>query len=883
MKQGATRNAVRREDYAPYPWLIESFSTVFEVAREITTVKAELRLRRPPAATSDAPIELDGQNIELVSVVLDGRRLQPGEYTVDADHLVIPSAPAVCTLTTEVRLRPEDNLALEGLYPSGDFLLTQCEAEGFRKITYFPDRPDVMTRYDVTVIADRKKYPVLLSNGNVIESGELHGGRHWVRWVDPFRKPCYLFALVAGDLEYIEDHFTTRSGRRVVLRVYVEKKNLGKCGHAMTSLIKAMQWDEQRFDLEYDLDIYNIVATDDFNMGAMENKSLNIFNSKYILARPETATDQDFQAIEAVIGHEYFHNWTGNRVTCRDWFQLTLKEGLTVFRDQEFSSDMQSRAVKRIRDVRDLRSAQFPEDSGPMSHPIRPDHYVEINNFYTMTVYQKGAAIIRMVHALVGEKGFQKGIKLYFQRHDGQAVTCDDFLAAMADANGHDLQRFSRWYGQSGTPVVTACCEHDAAARRFTLHLSQATPATHDQPLKQALVIPFALGLLTRQGDEIPLQLQGEKPGECAGDSHTRVLLLENARQTFVFENVPEPPVPSLLRDFSAPVKLQYDCPAADLALLIQHDPDAFVRWESAQLLAQQAILAVRQSLAEGRQLQLDPQLLKAFDALLRDRASDPALLAETLMLPGEDYLAEQMTVIDVDGLHAARKFVKQALATALCDGFRARYDENDVAQAYDLTAASVGRRSLKNVCLAYLAELPGEMGLVQRQFERSSNMTDSLASLSALVYNDAPCADAALEHFEQRWRQDALVMDKWFSLQARQPLGRTVERLQKLIHHPAFSLTNPNKVRSVVGAFAMSNPSGFHVASGAGYRWVADRVLDLDPLNPQVAARTVCAFNHWRRYDPNRQALMKAELERIDRAAGLSPGVAEIVGKALN
>ena len=542
------------------------------------------------------------------------------------------------------------------------FLLTQCEAEGFRKITYFPDRPDVMTRFDVTITADRQRYPVLLSNGNAVDSGELDDGRHWLRWEDPFAKPSYLFALVAGDLAHIEDRFITASGREVLLRVYVEHENIDRCEHAMQSLINSMKWDEDRFKLEYDLDIYNIVATNDFNMGAMENKSLNIFNSKYVLARPDTATDSDYQAIEGVIGHEYFHNWTGNRVTCRDWFQLTLKEGLTVFRDQEFSADMQSRAVKRIRDVRDLRSRQFPEDAGPMSHPIRPDRYIEVNNFYTMTVYQKGAAIIRMYHTLLGEEGFQKGMKLYFERHDGQAVTCDDFLTAMADANDTNLERFGRWYGQSGTPEVTVECEYDAEQASFTLNLSQHTSATNDQQEKQDLLLPVSVGLLSQSGEEYSLQLLGEN--SASGTS--RLLLLEKKNQSFTFTNIPDEPVPSLLRDFSAPVKLHYPWSVNDLTVLMAHDSDAFVRWEAAQILAQGEILRNQKIRAKGGEMLLDQGLADAFKVLLEDQVTDPALLAEAMILPGEDYLAEQMELIDIDGIHAARCHVKGGIGECI-------------------------------------------------------------------------------------------------------------------------------------------------------------------------------------------------------------------------
>lgn len=883
MKKAVAGKAIHRKEYRPYPWLLDRAQFRFEIGDESTRVQAELYFRRNleggnPDGQHRGGIELDGQNMELVSLALDGRALREGEYAVSTDKLVVHDAPESCCLSVEVRIRPQENTALEGLYPSGQFLLTQCESEGFRKICYFPDRPDVMTCYEVTVVADRARYPVLLSNGNAVASGSLDDGRHWVRWDDPFAKPCYLFALVAGDLACVEDRFRTRSGRDVKLRFYVEHGDEDKCGHAMESLIHAMEWDENRFDLEYDLDIYNVVVTHDFNMGAMENKSLNIFNSKYVLARPDTATDADYQGIEGVIGHEYFHNWTGNRVTCRDWFQLTLKEGLTVFRDQEFSSDRQSRAVKRIRDVRVLRSRQFPEDSGPMAHPIRPDKYIEINNFYTMTVYQKGAEIIRMYHTLLGEEGFQKGMKLYFDRHDHEAVTCDDFLSAMADANGVNLDRFGCWYGQSGTPEVRARGEWNSDAGTFTLHLSQTTPPTPDQPEKATLVIPVAVGLLSPHGREWPLQLTGEHaPGKTS-----RVLLLEHKTQSFTFHGIDSRPVPSLLRGFSAPVKLDYPYSADELAFLMKHDSDAFVRWEAAQLLAQHEILGNVARRADGEDMVLGQRLIDAFAALLADHDSDPALLGEALTLPDEDYLAQQMQVIDVDGIHAARQFVKSGLAAGLLEHLQARYQQSACETPYDKSPDSMARRSLRNTCLSYLLLTPGGLELADTQLAASDNMTDSLAALQGLVRAAAPGAAAALSAFEERWRDDALVMDKWFMIQACVPGAATVARVRELMEHPAFSLTNPNKVRSLLGAFSTMNPTGFHANSGEGYRLHADQVIRLNALNPQVASRMAGAFNGWTRYDERRQELMRGELNRISDTDGLSPEVAEIVHNAL-
>jgi len=878
MKEGVSGKAIYRKDYTAYPWKVEYLDLHFDIGVEITTVRAEMEFTLKEGQGSTQDIVLNGSDLEMVSISLNGRVLGANDYVIEGESLTISGAPRRSVLKTEVKTHPASNSALEGLYLSGEFLLTQCEAQGFRKITWFPDRPDVMTTYSVTLAADKSGFPVLLSNGNRVDAGDLDSGRHWVRWEDPFPKPSYLFALVAGDLALVEDRFTTRSGREVALRIYVEEENIDRCGHAMESLINAMRWDEDRFDLEYDLDIYHIVATNDFNMGAMENKSLNIFNSKYVLARPDTATDADYQGIEGVIGHEYFHNWTGNRVTCQDWFQLTLKEGLTVFRDEEFSADMQSRAVKRIRVVRDLRSRQFPEDDGPMSHPIRPDRYKEINNFYTATVYQKGATIIRMYHTLLGESGFQKGMKLYFERHDGHAVTCDDFLAAMADANGVDLERFSRWYSQSGTPQVHVSDHYDAASRAYTLKLKQHTPATHDQTHKQPLVLPFALGLLNAAGEELALQFENESEASPG----TRLLKVEEAEQEFTFVNIPEHPVPSLFRDYSAPVKVFFDYTPEQLAVLIAHDSDAFVRWDAAQRMAENAILEQRALHAQGSEMKLDPDLLRAFRGILSDRRADPALLAEALVLPDEDYLADQMKEFDVDGIHAARKFVKQGLANNLLSLFAERFAELNDGQPYEKAAAAMGRRSLKNMCLSYLLETTVGEDLAVDQLESSDNMTDTLAAIRGLIFVDSQLAPAAVSEFESRWKEDSLVMDKWFAMQAMKPGGKTLNVVRGLMEHPAFSIQNPNKVRALIGVFSMLNPTGFHTIDGSGYRFHADRVIELDGLNPQIAARMASAFNRWRRYDAVRKNLMKSELRRIAAVENLSGDVSEIVNNAL-
>ena len=881
MNKGSAGKTIFRKNFTPWGWTLNSVSLRFEINDDHTLVHSELRLSRDKDSGSGSALELMGQDLELVEISVNGETLTTEQYRLDDETLLIPDAPDDCFLALTVRIQPQLNSALEGLYASGDFLLTQCEPEGFRKITYFPDRPDVMTTFEVTIIADRETYPVLLSNGNLVEEGQLEEGRHWATWRDPFPKPSYLFALVAGDLSHIEDHFVTRSGRVISLRIYVEDRNIDRCQHAMDSLVHSMKWDEERFGLEYDLDIFNIVATDDFNMGAMENKSLNIFNSKYVLARPDTATDHDYQAIEGVIGHEYFHNWTGNRVTCRDWFQLTLKEGLTVFRDQEFSADMQSRAVQRIRDVRVLRSHQFPEDAGPMSHPIRPDQYIEINNFYTMTVYQKGATIIRMIHTIVGEEGFQKGMRLYFERHDGQAVTCDDFLAAMADANDRDLSAFGQWYSQSGTPRVIVTSSYDVSQKEYTLILRQSTPATQDQPEKVPLVIPFRVGLMDQDGNELDLRLKGDS--ESTAPATDRLLMLTEKEKTFVFEGIEEIPVPSLLRDFSAPVKLEYDYSDDDLALLMASDRDTFVRWEAAQIVAQNTIMAQISRLEDGQEMVLAEGLVTAFKKLIEDRETDPALIAEALLLPAEVYIADQMSIVDVDAIHRAREFVKSSLAQALRPEMLERYTELDDGQPYDKAAPASARRSLKNVLLSFVSTDKLAHSMAVEQLSRSDNMTDTLAALANLVMNDAQSAGNALSDFEARWSDDPLVMDKWFSLQAMKPGPTAVSTVLSLLEHPAYSIRNPNKVRSVLGAFATGNPSGFHTPDGSGYNLLADQVIELNTINPQVAARMVSAFNQWKRHEPGRRTLMEAELTRIAAADNLSSDVAEIVGNALS
>ena len=868
-------------DYTPPDYLIEQVELRFELGEESTLVHSRLRMVRNhvPTAGSPRPLVLDGQQVQLLGLRLDGVELPPDRYEVESERLTLFVVPERFELEALTRIRPQDNTSLEGLYKSSGNFCTQCEAEGFRKITYFLDRPDVMAVYTTTLTADKTRYPVLLANGNLIASGELGDGHHWATWRDPFKKPCYLFALVAGHLQRVEDNFTTRSGRRVALHIYVEPQNIDQCDHAMASLKKAMAWDEEVFGREYDLDIYMIVAVGDFNMGAMENKGLNIFNTKYVLARPETATDADYQGIEGVIGHEYFHNWTGNRITCRDWFQLSLKEGLTVFRDQEFSADMNSRAVKRIGDVRVLRSAQFPQDAGPMAHPVRPESFIEINNFYTVTVYNKGAEVVRMLRNLLGREGFRRGMDLYFERHDGQAVTTDDFVKAMEDANGVDFGQFRLWYSQAGTPELQVGGEYDPAARTYTLTVHQSCPPTPGQPHKQPFNIPLAMGLLAANGRELPLQLAGE----TAPTGTQRVLELREPEHRFTFVNIAGPPMPSLLRGFSAPAKLLLDYSDTDLMFLLAHDSDAFNRWDAGQTLALRTILRLVEDRRQDRPWELADAFSAAFGQALGNRELDPALLDQVLNLPDETYLAEQMEVVDVDGIHAALNFVRQALAQRLRDRFLAVYDANQ-SDEYRNDATAIGRRSLKNRCLDYLMQLeqPFTLDLCLRQYRGADNMSDELSALSLLANRACPERTDALADFYRRWRHDALVLDKWFALQSTSQLPDTLLEVNALLQHPDFSIRNPNKVRALIGAFCQSNPVRFHAADGSGYGFLAGQVVTLNALNPQIAARMLNSFTRWRKYDPSRQALMRTELERIRQTPALSPDVYEIVVKSL-
>jgi aminopeptidase N len=871
-----------RKEYCVPDFLFDAVNLEFELGEEHTEVRSRIDVQRNPTSThTNAPLVLDGEELALVSVHVDGQQLPEAAYEATDETLTLHDLPGSFTLEIVTRIEPQNNTSFMGLFESNGMFCTQCEADGFRRITYYLDRPDVMSSFTTTIIADQGRYPILLSNGNRVETGQLEGGRHWARWEDPFKKPSYLFALVAGDLDMLKDQHTTCTGRTVELEIYVDKGQLDKCHHAMKSLQKAMKWDEDVFGLEYDLDIYMIVAVSHFNMGAMENKGLNVFNTKYVLAREETATDSDFEGVEAVIGHEYFHNWTGNRVTCQDWFQLTLKEGLTVFRDEEFTSDMNSRPVKRIQDVRALRGAQFSEDAGPMAHPIRPDSYVEVNNFYTMTVYRKGAAVIRMIHTLLGQQGFRKGMDLYFERHDGQAVTCDDFVAAMADANGADLEQFKNWYSQAGTPSVQALTQYNDVRKEFSITLRQSCAPTPGQDQKHPFHIPVLTALLDREGAEIPLRLQGTREDEATSEV---VLNLKSAEQTFVFEGVSRKPIPSMLRNFSAPVKLKYEQSPSDLIFLMSHDTDPFNRWEAGQTLATQVILSLVNDRRNGDQLHVAPSFIDAFRAVLEDKELDRALAAQAIGLPSEQFIGEQMETIDVDGIYEVREFLRLRLAQDLEPLLEEVVKANTRDVPYSFNPSDAGRRSLRNACLSYLSLLghPTTHQKLLSQVMEANNMTESLAALACLSHLDVVECSAALDRFYDRWRDDALVLDKWFSIQAMSKRSSATGDVKRLLNHPDFDIKNPNRLRSLVGAFSMGNPHHFHAKSGAGYALLEQKVLDLDSINPQLAARLVQAFTRWKKYDTDRQALMEQSLRRIMETEKLSKDVYEIVSKSL-
>ena len=892
MREGSA-TLIRREDYVAPAFWIRTVDLTFDLDPAKTLVTAKMQLERN-SAVAHGPLRLHGEELNILRVLINGESVS---FRQDGNELVIDNAPdADFALELRNTCAPEKNTTLSGLYTSGGSFFTQCEAEGFRRITYFLDRPDVMAVYTVLLRADKAKYPVLLSNGNLLESGDLENGKHFAKWHDPFPKPSYLFALVAGDLVAREQRVRTRAGKDHLLQVYVRRGDLEKTEHAMNSLIASMVWDEARFNLPLDLERFMVVGVSDFNMGAMENKGLNIFNTSALLASAATATDADFGRIESIVAHEYFHNWTGNRVTCRDWFQLSLKEGLTVFRDQEFSMDMaatpSARAVCRIQDVRGLRAMQFPEDSGAMAHPVRPDSYVEINNFYTSTIYDKGSEVVRMYQTLVGRAGFEAGMKLYFERHDGQAVTCDDFAAAIADANPGSqltvrLDAFKRWYSQAGTPRVQARGSYDAAAQTYTLTLSQHTPATPGQDYKLPQVIPVAMGLLNGEGQALPLQLQGE--AEAAGAD--RVLVLDQAEQSFVFINVGikdgTAPVPSLLRGFSAPVVLDDGLSDAELLVLLKHDSDAFNRWEAGQRLALNRILA---ALRSGTALQLDEAYLDAMRAVLRHPQLDSAFKELALTLPAESYIAEQLDLVDPQAIHAVVDAAQKQLAQALREDWIAAFEANQVKGGYTPDPVSSGKRSLANLALSMLvmdAPRAGDTvwpGRAYQRFKDAGNMTDRLGALSALVNNHADLAEAALERFYELFKQDALVVDKWFALQGRTPEqdGKSFARVKALTQHPDFTLKNPNRARSLIFSLCMFNPAAFHRADAAGYVFWAEQVLALDAINPQVASRLARVMDRWTTLaEPYRSAALEA-IRRVAAKSELSNDVREVISRAL-
>lgn len=861
-----------RHDYRAPDYTITDIDLTFELDATTTRVTAISQVKR--LGDSQAELRLDGESLTLIALEVNG---QPWTaYHEDEGVLVLNQLPESFTLKIINDIHPDQNTALEGLYKSGEALCTQCEAEGFRHITWYLDRPDVLARFTTTIIADGERYPFLLSNGNRVDSGRDAQGRHWVKWQDPFPKPCYLFALVAGDFDVLRDSFKTRSGRDVALEIFVDRGNLDRADWAMTSLKNSMKWDEERFGLEYDLDIFMIVAVDFFNMGAMENKGLNVFNAKYVLAKAETATDKDYLGIEAVIGHEYFHNWTGNRVTCRDWFQLSLKEGLTVFRDQEFSSDLGSRAVNRIDNVRIMRGAQFAEDASPMAHPIRPEQVIEMNNFYTLTVYEKGSEVIRMMHTLLGEENFQKGMQLYFDRHDGSAATCDDFVQAMEDASNVDLSQFRRWYSQSGTPVLTVRDDYNPEMEQYTLHVTQHTPATADQKEKLPLHIPLDIELYDGEGKVIPLQHNGYPVHN--------VLNITEEFQTFIFDNVYFQPVPSLLREFSAPVKLDYKWSDAQLTFLMRHARNDFSRWDAAQsLLATYIRLNVARH-QQGQPLSLPLHVADAFRAVLLDTHADPALTALILSLPSENEIAELFEVIDPHAITVVREALQRTLAKELADEFFAVYNANQQSE-YRIEHAAIGQRTLKNVCLNYLAfsEVALADKLVQAQYQQATNMTDSLAALSAAVSAQLPCREALLAAYDERWHHDGLVMDKWFMLQATSPAADVLTKVRALLQHRSFTMGNPNRIRALIGAFASGNPSAFHNKDGSGYQFLTEMLTDLNTRNPQVAARMIEPLIRLKRYDADRQALMRKALEQLKGLDKLSGDLYEKIDKALN
>ena len=872
---------VRLEDYRQPDWLVETVELDVSLDPAATRVRATLTLRPNGNGAAPAPLMLDGDALDLRALKVDGATLPPEQFVATADRLTIAQPPhRPFRLEIETVVDPSANTQLMGLYRSGPIYCTQCEAEGFRRITYFPDRPDVMAVYTTRIEADKADAPVLLANGNLIASGDVPGtSRHFAVWHDPFPKPSYLFALVGGKLACVEDRFRTMSGREVTLRIYVEAGKEARCVYAMDSLKRAMRWDETAFGREYDLDIFMIVAVSDFNMGAMENKGLNVFNDKYVLASPETATDSDFERIEAIIAHEYFHNWTGNRITCRDWFQLCLKEGLTVFRDQEFSADARSRAVERISDVRGLRAHQFVEDAGPLAHPVRPRLYHEINNFYTATVYEKGAEVVRMLKTLLGPEMFRQGMDLYFTRHDGEAATIEQFVQCFADVSRADLAQFMLWYSQAGTPEVVAAGSYDARAKTYRLDVAQTVPATPGQPSKEPMVIPFAIGLVGRDGRDLALKLSDGRAIERG------VLTLTKPAESFVFGDIGEPPVPSLNRGFSAPIKLIANLSADELRFLAAHDADPFNRWQALQTLATRLLLDNVSSLRAAQPIRRDSGLLDALGATLDDGTLEPAFVALALTPPGESDLAREIgRDVDPDAIFAARFALQAEMGKHLAGSLFDHYRRLSESRPYTPDAAGAGRRALRNTCLSLLVATRRRdaISLAARQYQDADNMTDRMAALSTLSLCDVPERAATLDDFYARYDGDPLIIDKWFTLQATIPEPGTLDRVKALTAHPAFSFTNPNRVRALIHAFALANQKEFNRADGAGYDFVVDTVLALDRKNPQLAARLLSALKSWRVLEPGRRAMAEKALQRVAAAPSRSPDVADIVQRAL-
>lgn len=868
---------IYRQNYQVPTHLIDDIHLQIDLNDDVTVVKSVMQIRQNRLSTTKTKaLKLHGEGLQLVSITLNGERLTADRYIASEPYLIINDVPEKFTLEIINKIYPQLNTALSGLYRSRNTYCTQCEAEGFRRITYFMDQPDILSRYTTTITADATRFPYLLSNGNLLASGEHAGNRHFATWEDPFNKPSYLFALVAGDFDVLTDIFITQSGREITLKVYVEKGLGDQAHHAVYALKRAMAWDEKAYGREYDLDIYMIVAISDFNMGAMENKGLNIFNTKYVLAEPATATDDDYIHILSVVGHEYFHNWSGNRVTCRDWFQLSLKEGLTIFRDQSFTEDELSLGVMRIRDVIALRESQFPEDAGPLAHPVRPDAYIEINNFYTATIYNKGAEVLRMLQTMLGKALFRKGMDVYFAQFDGQAVTIEDFVKTMEDISGMDLTQFRLWYSQAGTPNVTIEDDYDEHKKRYTLTVRQSTPATPGQENKQALHIPIRLGLLKTDGTSMALNAQGESE---------QVLHLTESAQTFQFEHILSRPIPSLFRHFSAPIKWSYPYTDEDLMCLVTHDSDAFNRFEAAQTYAMRVMLNLIRDYQQDNPLEVPEAYINMISQLLTTPTNDPFLLAEMLMLPSEKYIGQQMSVVDVDAIHEVREFVLMTLAQRLQEAWLACYHaHHDVSGEYTFNLQAMGSRQLKNRCLSYLLMLPQHAALGAQQFTASlkRNMTDTQAALTALAHLDSPLRDTVLTEFKQAWQHDALVMDKWFAIQASSKLPDALQQVKKLMRDPNFDLKNPNKVYALIGTFGQRNLVNFHARNGEGYAFLRETVQQLDKLNPQVAARMVNPLTTWKRYDKERQQLMRTQLEIMLQSAKLSPDLYEIVSKSL-